>query len=219
MDGTIDLVVPRPRTGARAAMPSAERRQRLREAAAHVFLRDGYTAASMEQVARAAGMSKRTLYQFFPSKTALFEETIATALAPIAFDTELEREPDLHRALTGILVAAARHLLAERQIGIFRLAIGERRCSPELAEATLRVLTSRGASALERRLTADAAAGRLRLKRPAAAARMLYGMVLGSLQMRLLLGVRDVPDTPEITALAREAVRIFLEGALAPMPD
>lgn len=214
MDGTVDVASQGVRMGPRAAMPSAERRLRLREAAARVFLRDGYTAASMEGVARAAGMSKRTLYQFFPSKAALFEETIAAALAPIALDTELEREPDLHQALTGILIAAARHLLAERQIGIFRLAIGERPCSPELAEATFRVLTSRGASALERRLTADTAAGRLRLERPEAAARMLYGMVLGSAQIRLLLGVRHFPDTAEITALAREAVRIFLDGAL-----
>jgi AcrR family transcriptional regulator len=196
-------------------MPSAERRQRLRDAAAEVFLRDGYQAASMDEVARTAGMSKRTLYQVFPSKAVLFEETIASVLAPIALDAAAEREPDLRRALSGILVAAAQHLLAERQIGIFRLVIGERHRAPELAEATLRVLTSRGASALERRLTAEAQAGRLHLDRPAAAARMLYGMVLGSAQIRLLLGVLRPPDLAEIKALAREAVAIFLDGALA----
>lgn len=204
-----------PRPGPRAAMPEAERRQRLCEAAAGVFLSDGYAAASMDEVARAAGMSKRTLYQVFPSKAALFEATIATTLAPIALDTDLEREPDLRRALTGILIAAANHLLAERQIGIFRLVIGERHCSPELAEATHRVLTSRGSSALERRLTAEAAAGRLSLAHPAAAARMLYGMVLGSAQIRLLLGVRHPLQPAEIAALAQEAVSIFLDGAAA----
>lgn len=213
MDGTADLALPRARGGARAAMPGAERRRRLHEAAAQVFLRDGYQAASMAEVARAAGMSKRTLYQVFPSKAALFEETIAASLAPITLDAEPEREPDLRRALRGILVSAARHLLAERQIGIFRLVIGERHRAPELAEATLRVLTSRGASALERRLTAEAQAGRLRLPHPGAAARMLYGMVLGSAQIRLLLGSRQPLDLDEITELAREAVAIFLDGA------
>jgi AcrR family transcriptional regulator len=196
-------------------MPEAERRKRLCEAAAGVFLRDGYAAASMEEVARAAGMSKRTLYQVFSSKAALFEETIAAALAPIALDTDLEREPDIRRALTGILVSAANHLLAERQIGIFRLVIGERHCSPELAEATHRVLMSRGASALERRLTAEAAAGRLCLAQPGAAARMLYGMVLGSAQLRLLLGVRHPAGPAEIEALADGAVALFLDGAAA----
>ena len=207
-----------PRLAQRAAMPEAERRQRLLEAAACAFLRDGYAAASMDEVARAAGMSKRTLYQVFPSKAALFEETIAATLAPIALSTDLEREPDLKRALTAILVAAANHLLAERQIGIFRLVIGERHCSPELAEATHRVLTSRGSSALERRLKAEAVAGRLNLAHPEVAARMLYGMVLGSTQMRLLLGVRCPPQHAEIAALAEEAVGIFLDGAGCDLP-
>jgi AcrR family transcriptional regulator len=196
-------------------MPEAERRQRLCEAAAHVFLRDGYAAASMDEVARAAGMSKRTLYQVFASKAVLFEATIAAALAPVALDTDLEREPDLRVALTGILLAAARHLLAERQIGIYRLVISERPRCPELAEATHRVLTSRGSSVLQRRLAAEAAAGRLRLADPAAAARMLYGMVLGSAQLRLLLGVRRLPTSAEIEALAQEAVGLFLDGARA----
>nr|WP_255528987.1 TetR/AcrR family transcriptional regulator C-terminal domain-containing protein [Roseomonas rosulenta] len=154
------------------------------------------------------------MYQVFPSKAALFEGTIAATLVPVALDTELEREPDLRRALTGILAAAARHLLAAQQIGIYRLVIGERHCSPELAEVTHRVLTSRGSSALERRLTAEAAAGRLRFSSPTVAARMLYGMVLGSAQIRLLLGVRDPLEPGEIASLAEEAVALFLDGAV-----
>jgi AcrR family transcriptional regulator len=196
-------------------MPDGERRQRLCEAAAGIFLRDGYAQASMDDVARAASMSKRTMYQIFPSKAALFEATIAAALAPAALDTELEREPYLRRALTGLLIAAASHILAERQIGIYRLVIGERHGSPVLAEATHRVLTSRGSSALERRLRAEAMAGRLQLPQPEVAARMLYGMVLGSAQIRLLLGVRRLPAAEEIAALAREAVDLFLDGARA----
>ena len=199
--------------------PGPTRRQRLCEVAASVFLRDGYAAASMDEVARLAAMSKRTLYQVFPSKAALFEATIAAALVPVTLDTDLEREPDLRRALTGILVAAAEHLLHERQIGIFRLAIGERHCSPELAAATLRVLTSRGSRALERRLAAEAAAGRLALASPVGAARMLYGMVLGSAQLRLLLGVREPPTRAEITALAQDAVALFLDGAAVRAPQ
>lgn len=196
----------------RGAAVCPARRQRLCDAAAGVFLRDGYAGGSMDEVARTAGMSKRTLYQVFPSKAALFEATVAAALVPVALDAE--REPDLRRALTGILAAAARHLLAARQIGIFQLVIAERQRSPELAAATHRVLANRGASALERRLVHETERGRLRLRDPAMAARMLYGMVLGSAQIRLLLGLRDAVDEAEITILADEAVRIFLDGAV-----
>ncbi len=75
------------------------------------------------------------------------------------------------------------------------------------------MLTSRGSSALERRLVAESSAGRLRAANPATAARMLYGMVLGSAQIRLLLGVRQPLLPAEIAALTHEAVELFLDGA------
>lgn len=222
LDGTLPASEPRLARlpGPRVAMPEAERRQRVCEAAAGVFLRDGYAAASMDEVARAAQMSKRTLYQVFPSKAALFEETIAATLAPVvAPESDPEREPDLRRALIAILVASASHMLAEQQIGTIRLVIGERHRSPELAQATHRVLTNRGSSAIERRLAAETAAGRLSFANPERAARMLYGMVLGSAQLRLLLGVREFLKPAEIMVLAQEAVGLFLDGALASAPS
>jgi len=197
----------------RSPMPGEQRRHSLCTAAAAVFLRDGYTAASVEDVARGAGMSKRTLYRFFPSKAALFEATISDALAPLHLDTATEGEPDVQLALTGILEPTARHLLALRPTGIFRLVIAEVQRSPELAEATHRVLVARGASALQRRIAAEMRAGVLQPGDPGATARMLYGMALGSTQIRMLLGVRGVPTPEEIAAMARDAVAIFLNGA------
>lgn len=194
-------------------MPEEERRHALLEAAAAVFLRDGYAASSMDKVAHEAGMSKRTLYRLFPSKAALFEATINDSLAPLHLDPALAREPELQVALAGILEASGRHLLALRPIGIFQLVIAEARRSPELAETFHRVLVRRGATALQRLIKAEMERGRLRPGDPEATGRMLYGMAFGSTQIRLLLGVRKVPTGEEIAALARDAVEIFLNGA------
>ncbi|MFI5754587.1 TetR family transcriptional regulator [Streptomyces sp. NPDC051569] len=46
----------------------------LLEAAAHVFCTTGYTAASTNSIAREAGVSPGTLYQFFPNKEAIAVE-------------------------------------------------------------------------------------------------------------------------------------------------
>lgn len=73
----------------------------LLEAAASVFCTTGYTAASTNAIAREAGVSPGTLYQFFPNKEAiaielgdrLMEEMRATygeALGPVAPATTLE---------------------------------------------------------------------------------------------------------------------------------
>ncbi|MDO9500144.1 TetR/AcrR family transcriptional regulator [Falsiroseomonas sp.] len=198
----------------RDPMPEAQRARLLCEAAAQVFLRDGYAAARMDDVARGAGMSKRTLYQLYPSKAALFEATIAEAVAPLHLDMELERDPDLRRALNGILLAAAQQLLSPTQSAIFRLVIAEGQRSPELAEAFHRVKLSRGPSALQRRLAAEIAAGRLKLADPEAAAHMLFGMVCGARHMMMMLGVCEAPDAATLSAMAQDAVEVFLAGAL-----
>ncbi|MBU8541057.1 TetR/AcrR family transcriptional regulator [Falsiroseomonas tokyonensis] len=210
----IEVDAPARRKPGRAPMPETARRHLLTEAAAEVFMRDGYAAASMDDVARAAGMSKRTLYQYFPSKAALFEATVAAALAPLHVASELEADPDLGRALRGMLQAAAAHLFALRQTGIFRLVISEVNRSPELAEATHRVLFNKGAGSLQRRIAAEVARGNIRLQDEEAAARMLFGMALGATHFKLLLGVRGEPDAAEVATLARAAVDVFLHGAL-----
>jgi len=195
-------------------MPKVERCRLLCHGAARVFLRDGYAPANMDEVAREAGMSKRTVYQLYPSKAALFEATISAALAPLHLDSDLEREPDIRLALTGILEAAGRHLLAPNQTAIFRLVIAEGQRSPELAEAFHRVILGRGASSLQRRIATEMGMGRLSVADAEAAARMLYGMALGASQFMMLLGLRGPPEEQEIASLARAAVDVFLAGAL-----
>ncbi|MEU3335044.1 TetR/AcrR family transcriptional regulator [Streptomyces sp. NPDC002144] len=74
----------------------------LLEAAATVFCTTGYTAASTNAIAREAGVSPGTLYQFFPNKEAIaielgdrlmheMRETYGEALAPIDPATPLEQ--------------------------------------------------------------------------------------------------------------------------------
>jgi len=73
----------------------------LLEAAANVFCTTGYTAASTNAIAREAGVSPGTLYQFFPNKEAIAIElgerlvhemraTFGEALAPVDPATPLE---------------------------------------------------------------------------------------------------------------------------------
>jgi AcrR family transcriptional regulator len=49
-------------------------RQRILDTAAELFYRDGINATGVERLAAESSVSKRTLYQHFPSKTAVVEE-------------------------------------------------------------------------------------------------------------------------------------------------
>src|ERR1700747_537636 len=53
-------------------------RQRILDAAAELFYRDGIIATGVERLAAQSSVSKRTLYQHFPSKTAVVEGYLRT---------------------------------------------------------------------------------------------------------------------------------------------
>ena len=59
-----------------AADPNAARRAAILDAAAGVFLRFGYKKTSMDDLARAAGLSRQGLYLHFPTEEELFKEGV-----------------------------------------------------------------------------------------------------------------------------------------------
>lgn len=128
-----------------------ERRTALLEAAIQIFARYGYKKASMDEVARAAGLSRQGLYLHFPSKEALFrnvveylhERSLRAAKAALGDETRSveERLTGAFDAMYGQyletlgstphlaeLLATATHLLGPlvlEQERAFRRAIGE----------------------------------------------------------------------------------------------
>ena len=57
-------------------LPAARRRAQLLRHALRVFAREGFHAASMEDIADAAGVTKPVLYQHFVSKRKLYQELL-----------------------------------------------------------------------------------------------------------------------------------------------
>src|SRR5690349_8842775 len=93
--------------GSRAMKP-----QQVRDAAWRLFQQQGYGAASMDAIAREAGVSKATIYAHFADKAQLFEELMKAACreewVAVAM---LEREPgDLPAELRAIGKAYAEFL-------------------------------------------------------------------------------------------------------------
>lgn len=70
-----------PRRRKTRAQAQAQTRQRLLEAAATTFARKGYTAASLDEIADAAGYSVGAVYSNFASKEQLFSELMAERAA------------------------------------------------------------------------------------------------------------------------------------------
>lgn len=104
------------------------------DGARKVFMTDGFEGASVDDIARMAGVSKATLYSYFPDKRLLFTEVATTACRRQAesaiANLDMTCPP---RAALGL---AGRHLtgflLSDIGQRIFRICMSEAERFPEL---------------------------------------------------------------------------------------
>jgi AcrR family transcriptional regulator len=120
-----------------AAAEISPKRRQVSEAAERLFLVHGYGAVSMDQVARTAGVSKATLYAYFPSKDVLFATIVGDKGADNPLGPELfpDTVDDLRQALEAIGLRMLRFMLRERTLAIYRIALAESARFPELGTA------------------------------------------------------------------------------------
>ena len=134
--------------GARAtARPqSDDRRAAMLEIARAAFLREGYAAASMSEIAAKVGGSKATLYSYFPSKKDLFvaviEEEVQLMLTPL-FEMD-ETQGDFRTVLEQFARRFLDLLLAEDTVAFYRLIVAESARFPEIGQAAYQFGVQRG---------------------------------------------------------------------------
>ena len=102
-----------------AADEDSVKRRQIVDGARRVFLSQGYDAASMGEIARAAGVSKGTLYVYFENKEQLFDaivmvESCGQAEIAVQFDAS---DPDIEKALIQIGIGYA-HFLCRPEKGV-----------------------------------------------------------------------------------------------------
>src|SRR5579863_2588630 len=100
--------------------PAAESRKReqVMDAATELFLAQGYGAVSMDAVARAAGVSKATLYAYFASKSALFARIVCDRGLNAKLDESLypEHVADLRMTLERLGLRIMQFMMQERTL-------------------------------------------------------------------------------------------------------
>lgn len=105
------------------------------EGARTVFMRDGFEGASVNDIARESGVSKATLYSYFPDKRIMFMEVFRSELAREAADASALTEVDLpvEQVLPFIVQIISAHMISEFGLRIFRVSVGEAERFPALA--------------------------------------------------------------------------------------
>jgi AcrR family transcriptional regulator len=197
----------RARGGRPSRAASAQLADTILTAATGLFLRDGYAASSMEAVAAAAGVSKRTLYARFPDKAALLQHAVSNLIAAWLppFDASLEQALSLEDALLQAAREMLRIALAPEALALHRLVVAEAARFPELGL----ILSAAGAGAGIRRIAALLqTAG---VPDPIRTAEQFQHLVLAGPQLRAL-GLGPPLTEPETETWAKSAVRLLLRG-------
>ena len=113
------------------------RPQELLDAALALFVEKGFAATKSEEVAKRAGVSKGTLYLYYPSKEELFKAVVRQNLS--ALIAEGQEAVDNHHGSSSELLSFLLHTWWERigntpAAGIHKVMLSEVRNFPELAQ-------------------------------------------------------------------------------------
>ncbi len=183
----------------------------LIEAAEDIFLAKGYHTATMNDVARAAGMSKKTVYQLIESKAELFAALLEyhqeQLIIPVIHEDWQE-----HEILVQNLLSLAQFLLSAQQISIIRLIMAEYTHGKDFGRIFHQKRLIKAKLMLENTLMEIGQPRYHKIKDVRETAAMLFGMALGEFHLGVLIGFRAMPTKAVLTRRIRSAVDLFLKG-------
>ena len=197
---------------------SAKRRQ-IVDGARAVFLSQGFDAASMNDIARAAGVSKGTLYVYFRHKEQLFEAIVdqeCEAQAEGIFDLD-PNDHDVEAVLTRLGLAYVRFLCRPEKASAIRTVIAIAERMPELGRRFYESGPARGIARLAAYIAAQVEAGVLVVEDSEIAAAQLMEAYQAMIFKSMVFNFVREPSQQQIERVVRVAVAVFLAAYRAPV--
>ena len=200
-----------------AARDEGAKRRQILEGARRVFLSTGFDGASMNEVARVAGVSKGTLYVYFASKEELFaallrDEKRAQAEQVCRFDDD---GPDVRATLDAFGVRIMDLLLRPDSMAHLRTVMAVAPKFPEIGRAYYEAGPETGRRRLALYLDRQVAAGRLAVPDTLTAAQQFFDLCKAGVFLEVLLCVVPRPPEAEIERQVKRAVDLFLNAYAA----
>lgn len=208
----LDRPAPGRRTGRPPKKKSGEIEEAILSAATGLFLDVGYEATSMEAVAQAAGVSKRTLYARHSTKEALMKSVVEDRVQRWSNEASA-RNADLPDQFSERLKCHAKTLMASLdnpEVQQFdRLILTTASRFPEIAETFYRIGYSYELQFLTREIIEGTQNDPVPVAKPERVARQLFSMIQG---WRRTEETIRVISPEEAADFAVDAVNVLLRG-------
>lgn len=210
------MLEPRPRAisrNRRVAGMDPDKRHQILEGAHAVFAARGFDAASMNDIAAAANVSKGTLYVYFEDKEHLFVALIEREREKQkqGMYAALADEPSLTLALANFGAGLVRLLTGPFALSAHRIVLGVAERMPDLGREFYERGPMQGVQRLAAFLEQRVAAGELAIADVALAAAQFVDLCQSTLMRpRLFNAVRTPPGEDEVAHVVGEAVKTFM---------
>jgi AcrR family transcriptional regulator len=192
-----------------------KRREQILKAALDVFIENGYDAATMPEIAKAAGVAAGTIYLYFPSKRELF----------VAVIKDFVITPPLLNLIDGIpkgnVEDIFRSVLKDRfdlmknpAFARMPLLISEVQRDPELKELWLKEFLRPFLARVQMGCMMMKAGNIIRDLQPEVAVRVIGGTILGFLLLRVIEGETSPLNNLDEAKIANDIATIILHGLL-----
>jgi TetR/AcrR family transcriptional regulator of autoinduction and epiphytic fitness len=185
-------------------------RQAIVAAAERLFLERGFGLVSMDELAEAAGVARRTLYNQFASKEEIFREMLLRVSGQLenAFPPGIETQGDVAEVLRLIARVILDLHKNPEYLGFLRMVAADSRQFPWIAEEFASVMDPQ-TERLTRLLAHLTALGVLECRNPLLAAHQFMGMLNEISLWPWMMGRKSLPVPAE--EVAEETVRMFLQ--------
>ncbi len=196
-----------------AAGENPAKRDQILDGAQKIFMENGFEGTSMNDVTRAAGVSKGTVYVYFSSKEDLFTALVERERERMAamVRTTLDESLPLEDALFNFGTTIATFMTTPRVIRGMRMAIGVVGKLPETADCFLRQGVGRGPQILQVYLDKQVAKGALNIDDTLLAARQFGELCLAGLFRPALFGeAKNEPSREQIEHTVRIGIDMFM---------
>lgn len=156
-----------------------ERPHQIIQAAIEIFDKKGLSGARLEDIAKQAGVSKGTIYLYFPNKEELFREMVRnTLIETIAWGEQLPDDQTATEQITRYMEQFWDLASTPSYMTIYRIVTGEIHLFPDLADFYFQEVVIRARSMVERIIRRGIDRGEFRPIEPALASRMLSALFL-----------------------------------------
>jgi AcrR family transcriptional regulator len=209
------------RRGRPAAGRPTRERARLRhlellDHALEQFLEKGYALATIEAIAAGVGMTKRTVYNLYDDKRALFEATVERAIERWIIPIEVLRavdSPDLEATLTEVARIRMAKAISPAGVRLQRIIDTESYRFPHIFKLAYEQSMRPTVDFLAELFRRHTASGAIDIDQPEFAAASFLSMVIGAPSRGIIRG--NAIDEEQLEERICYCVRLFMNGARA----